>query len=81
MMSSMEVSLYPLGVEDIGTRIYRCIEIFRKYNLAITTGTMSTVITGESNMLFRALQEVYETAASMDGVVIVVKLSNVCPVS
>jgi len=80
-MSSMEVSLYPLGVEDIGTRIYRCIEIFRKYNLAITTGAMSTVITGESDALFRALREAYDAAASMDGVVMVVKISNVCPVT
>lgn len=80
MMSSMEVSLYPLGGADIGTRIYQCIEIFRKYNLAITTGTMSTVIAGESDALFRALREAYDAAASMDGVVMVVKISNVCPV-
>ena len=81
MMSAMEVSLYPLGVDDIGARINQCIEIFKKYNLTITPGSMSTVIAGESGVLFRALQEAYDAAASMEGVVMVVKISNVCPVA
>ncbi len=79
MKSSAEVSLYPLGENDIGPHISRFIVSMEKRGLETETGPMSTIVRGDTGLLFDALREAYEGAASELGVVMVMKISNACP--
>ena len=80
MKSSMEVSLYPLGEGDIGPAIGKFIAVLGEHGCAVEPGPMSTLVTGDTPALFDALREAYVGAASNRGVVLVVKISNACPV-
>lgn len=79
MISSMEVSLYPLGEGDIGPAIGKFISVLEEKGCSVETGPMSSLVTGDSQTLFEALGAAYEGAASDRGVVMVVKVSNACP--
>jgi uncharacterized protein YqgV (UPF0045/DUF77 family) len=76
----MEVSLYPLGTSDLGPSISRFISILEECGCHVETGPMSTLVTAESAVLFDAMKQAYECAASEGGVVVVMKVSNACPI-
>lgn len=78
MKSSMEVSLYPLGKNDIGPSISRFISILEEQGCHVETGPMSTLVTADSTVLFDAMKQAYDCAASEGGVVVVMKVSNAC---
>lgn len=81
MPVAAQVSLYPLGEEDIGPPIERAVAILRQHGLRVEVGPMSSVIVGDDELLFAALAEVYRTLAGEGlAVVIVATLSNACPV-
>ncbi|MFA5517812.1 MAG: YkoF family thiamine/hydroxymethylpyrimidine-binding protein [Spirochaetota bacterium] len=80
MKSSMEVSLYPLGTNDLGTSISRFISILEEHGCHVETGSMSTLVTADSSVLFDAMKQAYEHVSSKGGVVVVMKISNTCPV-
>ncbi len=79
MKSSMEVSLYPLGTSDLGPSISRFISILEEHGCQVETGPMSTLVTADSAVLFEAMKRAYELVASEGGVVVVMKISNACP--
>ncbi len=79
MKSSMEVSLYPLGTDDLGPSISRFISILEDRGCHVETGPMSTLVTADSSVLFDAMKQAYESVASEGGVVVVMKISNACP--
>ena len=79
MISAAEVSLYPLGENDIGPHIDRFILAMERRGIEAETGPMSTIVRGDTALLFDALREAYEGAALELGVVMVVKISNACP--
>jgi len=76
-----QVSLYPLGQESLSPTIDEAVRIFQKHDLEVESGAMSTVIAGEDTAVFAALQEAFGRAAEQGHVVMVVTLSNACPVS
>ena len=78
MMSSMELSLYPLRTDDIEIAVKCFIAVLKDRGLNITTGPMSSMVCGESAMLFSAISEAYEKACADNGVVLIIKVSNVC---
>jgi uncharacterized protein YqgV (UPF0045/DUF77 family) len=80
MITSMEVSLYPLGEAGIGPIIDEFIGVLQEFNLTVTMGQMSTIITGDSGKVFTALEKAYTMVAEKYGIVIVCKISNACPV-
>jgi len=80
MISSMEVSLYPLGKESLGPDIDRFLETLNSFNVTVAPGSMSTVITGETSELFRAVEAAYTSVGEGRSVVLVTKISNACPV-
>lgn len=77
---SAQVSLYPIREPTLTPAIEEALEIFRKHGLDVAPGAMSTVVTGDDSELFPALQEVYRSNALRGDVVLVVTLSNACPV-
>jgi uncharacterized protein YqgV (UPF0045/DUF77 family) len=80
MVISAQISIYPLRQEHLSPAI----EVVRKAlavrDLHPEIGPMSTVVTGEAEVLFAALQEAFVQAAATGHVVMTITVSNACPV-
>ena len=76
---SAQVSLYPLRQASIGPAIREAVRIFRQRGLNTRVGEMSTLVWGEEQALFDALQEVFHQAAERGDTVMAVTFSNACP--
>lgn len=79
MALSAQVSLYPLGQEDITPAIQAVIQTLEEHHLPHTVGPMSTVLWGEEQAIWEALQAAFRRAAAYGLAVMVVTLSNACP--
>jgi tRNA-Thr(GGU) m(6)t(6)A37 methyltransferase TsaA len=75
-----QVSLYPLRQPELAPAIDEALEIFRQYHLEVMPGPMSTLVSGDSVNLFKALQRAFQNAAKEGEVVMVTTFSNACPV-
>jgi uncharacterized protein YqgV (UPF0045/DUF77 family) len=78
---SAQVSLYPLGEDDLSPTIDEALRIFREHGLDVNSGTMSTLITGDDETVFASLHAAFHHAAVLGQVVMVVTFSNACPVT
>jgi len=76
---SAQVSLYPLGQEDLSPAIDGALRIFREHGLDVNPGSMSTLISGDDQVIFAALQAAFQRAAKRGRVVMVTTFSNACP--
>lgn len=81
MRISAQVSLYPLGQEDLSPAIEAALRIFRQAGLVLELGSMSTLIAGEDTQVFSALQQAFHHTAKVGRVVMVATFSNACPLS
>ena len=79
MKIQAEVSLYPLRQDDLTKPIQHFIESLKRDDLNVKTGSMSSVISGDSQIVFQGLQKAFEQAAQRYEIVLTVKISNVCP--
>jgi uncharacterized protein YqgV (UPF0045/DUF77 family) len=77
---SAQVSLYPLHHEQLSPVIDEAVEEFRREGLEVQPGAMSTVISGSGESVFSALREAFGRASRGGEVVMVVTISNACPV-
>jgi uncharacterized protein YqgV (UPF0045/DUF77 family) len=75
-----QVSLYPLRSARLSPAIGRALATFREHGLDLQAGTMSTIVSGDDEAVFAALRQAFAAAAA-DGqeVVMVVTISNACP--
>lgn len=80
MEISAQVSLYPLGQAAIGPVIEEAVALFRARGLVVESGPMSTVLAGDDGPLFDALRDALRGATAAGEAVLVVTLSNACPV-
>lgn len=80
MAIAAQVSLYPLRQERLSRAIERALDVFHAQGLEVAPGPMSTVIVGDDEGVFAALKEAFQKAAEDGHVVMVVTLSNACPV-
>jgi L-fuculose-phosphate aldolase len=76
---SAQVSVYPLGQTNLKSAITQVLEIFRQHELDVTPGSMSTIISGEPESVFAAVQAAFRITASHGETVMVVTFSNACP--
>jgi len=76
---SAQVSLYPLRTEHLGPAIDAFADALREAGLRVEPGPMSTLVIGEADALFAALQRGFEEACAEAEVVMQVTLSNACP--
>ena len=76
---SAQVSLYPLGKENLAPAIDETLQIFQINGLDIVPGSMSTLIVGDEKAVFTALQSAFQRAAEQGRMVMVVTFSNACP--
>jgi uncharacterized protein YqgV (UPF0045/DUF77 family) len=77
---SAQVSLYPLRREQLSPAISSAVATFREHGLDVWEGAMSTVIAGDLDAVCGALRDAFATAAATGEAVMVVTLSNGCPV-
>ena len=73
---SAQVSLYPLGKEDLSPAIEEALRVFDQRGLELVPGSMSTLISGDDEAIFSALQVVLRRASEQGRVVMVVTFSN-----
>jgi uncharacterized protein YqgV (UPF0045/DUF77 family) len=77
---SAQVSVYPLRQEHLTPASDDALGIFRRHELNVKAGTMSTLIVGDNERVLSALEEAFDTTCRQGEVVMVVTLSNSCPV-
>jgi len=80
-MISAQVSLYPLRQAHLGPAIGRMAELLRASGLDVRPGDMSTVVVGETEKVFDSLKASFQSAAALGDMVMVVSVSNCCPVT
>ncbi len=76
MLVQAEISLYPLGETDVGRTIYEFIHVLERPGLTLEPGPMSTLIAGESELVFTALREAYEHSVATGRKILVLKVMN-----
>jgi len=74
-----QVSLYPLRQDSLSPAIDKALEIFQAHGLDVEVGAMSSLVTGDDEAVFAALQEAFRWTAEQGHVVMVVTVSNACP--
>ena len=76
---SAQVSLYPLRTEHLGPAVDAFADALREAGLRVEPGPMATLVIGEADVLFGALQRGFEAACAEAEVVMQVTVSNACP--
>ena len=79
MKIQAEISLYPLRCSDLTRPIRQFIELLENNKLKVELGPMSSLIAGDSQVVFESLREAFEQLAKEYEVVMTVKISNACP--
>jgi uncharacterized protein YqgV (UPF0045/DUF77 family) len=80
MVISAQVAIYPLRQEHLGPAIRALTDAFASHGLTPDVGAMSTIVTGEADLVFAALRDGFVTAAGSGAVVMTLTVSNACPV-
>ena len=78
---SAEVSVYPLRQASLSPAIDETLRVFRTHGLVVEPGAMSTLVAGDDEAVFRALEQAFRAVAEAGHVVMHVTLSNACPVA
>lgn len=76
---SAQVSLYPLGQEDLAPAIGEIWKALAAHGLDYTPGPMSTLTWGDDEAILNALRDGFRRAAELGPAVLVITLTNACP--
>ena len=79
MKIQAELSLYPLKEPQVSPFIDGFLNLIEQTDLSISTGPMSTIISGEREDVFQAVSDAFAKTADQCQVVLIVKFSNACP--
>ena len=79
MKVQVQISIYSLKTSSLSGPVYEFCRILKDKNLEVQTRTMDSLIKGESDIIFKALQEAFGLIAEKYNVVMDFKISNVCP--
>jgi uncharacterized protein YqgV (UPF0045/DUF77 family) len=74
-----QFSIYPLGVARLGPHLDAALDALRRRGLDPELGPMSSMVAGPLGQVMPALADAFAAAAS-DGCVMVLTVSNACPV-
>jgi uncharacterized protein YqgV (UPF0045/DUF77 family) len=77
---SAQVSIYPLRQERLGPAVEAVRTALEAHSLRPEVGTMSTQVVGETDAVFRALEDAFNRAGAQGQVVMTVTVSNACPI-
>jgi uncharacterized protein YqgV (UPF0045/DUF77 family) len=74
-----QFAVYPIGTaEPLAPAIEAALDAIRRHGIDVEAGPMSSMMTGPSDVVFTALADAFEAAAS-GGCVLVATISNACP--
>lgn len=79
MKVQAEVSIYPLRQNDLTSPIQQFVEGLKNNSLQVKIGPMSSLVTGDSQVVFESLREHFQQLAEEYEVVLTAKISNTCP--
>ncbi|MGC8787823.1 MAG: YkoF family thiamine/hydroxymethylpyrimidine-binding protein [Anaerolineae bacterium] len=79
MVISAQVSVYPLGQQDLAPAIEAVWQVFQKHGLPYEPGIMSTLAQGDEEAVFAALRDAFHAASQYGATVMVATVSNACP--
>lgn len=79
MKVQAEISLYPLHCSDLTEPIRQFIDLLETDKLKVEIGPMSTLVTGDCQVVFENLKKAFERLAEEYKVVMTAKISNACP--
>jgi len=79
MYLEVDVSLYPLAEQYLQHPVHDFIEVLEKHGCEVENSPTSSIVKGESEKVFEAIRIGYEQAVLKSGCVLIVKVSNVCP--
>jgi len=79
MKVQAEISLYPLRQNELTKPIQQFVQALESNKLKVELGPMSTLVTGDSQVVFENLQKAFEQAAQRYEIVLTAKISNACP--
>jgi tRNA-Thr(GGU) m(6)t(6)A37 methyltransferase TsaA len=74
-----QLSVYPLGAASLSPTIDKALRILRERGLDVEAGTMSSLVSGDDDVVFAAVQSAFHQIAAMGPVVMVATFSNACP--
>lgn len=80
-MTSAQFALYPLGVAHLGPILEEAIAAAQATGVTVEVGAMASVLQGEEDQVFDALRAAWHAAAGHGATVLVISVSNACPVS
>ena len=80
MFLAAQISLYPLRQSHLSPAISNAVGILREHGLEVSPGTMSSLASGDDEALFAAIKDIFRKSSERGDVVMVVTLSNACPV-
>ncbi len=78
MKVNAEVSIYPLRQSDLIRPIQQFVEGLKNNKLQVKVGPMSSLVAGDSQVVFESLRENFEQLAEEYEVVLTAKISNAC---
>lgn len=76
---SAQVSLYPLGQENLSPAIAEIWKAFDAHGLEYTSSPMSTVTWGDDDDVLHALKDGFRRAAEFGPAVMIITFTNACP--
>ena len=76
---SAQVALYPLGEADLGAAIEAFLQVLEEHEVTYRLGSMSTLVWGEAEAVFAALEAAYLEVTRGRAAVMNLTLSNACP--
>jgi uncharacterized protein YqgV (UPF0045/DUF77 family) len=79
MRIQAELCLYPLRELHLGNHIDAFLETIRRDGISMSSGTMSTVISGERELVFAAVADAFARVSHNCDIVLHVTYSNACP--
>ena len=74
-----QLGVYPLSEAALSPTIDEALYILRERGLDVETGTMSSLVSGDDDVVFAALQSAFHQIAAQGPVVMVATFSNACP--
>jgi len=79
MKVQAEISLYPLRQNKLTKPIRQFVQALEGNQLKVEIGPMSSLVTGDSQVVFESLQKAFEELAEKYEIVLNAKISNACP--
>ncbi|RKY12608.1 MAG: hypothetical protein DRP65_00695 [Planctomycetota bacterium] len=79
MKVQVQISIYSLRTESLSEPIDEFCRILKDKGLKVQTRTMDSFVVGESDAIFKSVQEAFEQIAEKYDVAMDFKISNACP--